>query len=194
VKAVRWKGLGIRDAAAAVCAHLNSKSIEASLVGGACVSIYSDNAYESFDLDFVSHEPHKKIEAALAEIGFVSTGGRHFDHPDCKYYAEFVAPPVSIGEEVIKKLKRLETPYGFLNLLSPTDCVKDRLAANLHWKDTQALEQAVMVALGNRVDMAKVKAWAVKEGSQSTFERFAEALALQRKRAKGKKRDPKAKA
>lgn len=187
MKAVRWKSLGIRDAAAAVCAHLNSKGIEASLVGGACVSIYSDNAYESFDLDFVSHDPHKKIEVALEEIGFKSTGGRHFGHPDCKYYAEFVPPPVSIGEEVIKKLKRLETPYGFLNLLSPTDCVKDRLAAFVHWKDTQALEQAVLVALGNRIEMTKVKAWTVKEGGKAAFDRFAAELARRRTK-KGKVR------
>lgn len=127
MKKINWKTMSIRDATAAVSAHLKLKGIEASLVGGACVSIYSDNAYQSFDLDFVSHESHKRIGTALAEIGFVSTGGRHFDHPDCKYYAEFVAPPVSIGVEVINRLKRLETPYGFLYLLSPTDYVKDRL-------------------------------------------------------------------
>lgn len=188
MKKINWKAMNIRDAAAAVCAQLNSKGIEASLVGGACVSIYSDNAYQSFDLDFVSHEPHKRIGMALAEIGFVSTGGRHFDHPDCKYYAEFVSPPVSIGAEVIKKLKRLETPFGFLNLLSPTDCVKDRLAAFVHWKDTQALEQAVLVALGNRIEMTKVKAWAVKEGGRAAFEQFAAELGRQRTK-KGKVRE-----
>lgn len=172
----------IKDAAAAVSAHLNSKGIEASLVGGACVSIYSDNAYESFDLDFVSHEPHKRIEGALAEIGFIRTEGRHFDHPDCRYYVEFVSPPVAIGDEVIKTLKRLQTPFGLLTLLSPTDCVKDRLAAFLHWKDTQALEQAILVALKNRIELAKVKAWAAKEGGQVAFATFAAELVLRRKK------------
>lgn len=183
-KRIRWKGMSIRDVAAAVSEHLQARGIETSLVGGACVSIYTDNAYESFDLDFVSHEPHKRIEAALAEIGFKSTGGRHFDHPDCKYYAEFVAPPVSIGEELIKKLKRVETPFGFLNLLTPTDCVKDRLAAYIHWKDTQALEQALLVALDNRIDMAKVKTWAAKEGGQTAFGRFKSELAKRRTKTK----------
>jgi len=99
-----------------------------------------------------------------------------------------VPPPVSIGEEVISKLKRLETPYGFLNLLTPTDCVKDRLAAYLHWKDTQALEQAVLVALGNRIDLAKVKAWAATEGGDAAYDRFAEELAGRRaKKAKAEK-------
>ena len=183
-KRIRWKGMSIRDVAAAVSEHLHASGNETSLVGGACVSIYTDNAYESFDLDFVSHEPHKRIEAALAEIGFKSTGGRHFDHPACKYYAEFVAPPVSIGEELIKKLKRVETPFGFLNLLTPTDCVKDRLAAYIHWKDTQALEQALLVALDNRIDMAKVKTWAAKEGGQTAFGRFKSELAKRRTKTK----------
>jgi hypothetical protein len=111
VKPLRWEKLGIREAAAAVCSHLQGCGIEASLVGGACVSIYSDNAYESLDLDFVSQEPRKKIEAALEEISFKKTAGRHFDNPDCRYYAEFLAPPISVGQELIKKLKRLETPY-----------------------------------------------------------------------------------
>ena len=30
--------------------------------------------------------------------------------------------------------------------MTPTDSVKDRLAAYYHWNDQQALEQAIMVA------------------------------------------------
>jgi len=168
--------MGIRDSAAAICEHLSKQGISASLVGGACVSIYTDNAYESFDLDFVSAAPHKVIEKALSDIGFKKTPGRHFDHPDCKYYAEFVTPPVAIGDEIIRKLKRLRTPQGFLNLLTPLDCVKDRLAAYVHWKDTQALEQAVMVAKRHKIPLAKLKAWAVREGGKSAFEHFLERL------------------
>jgi hypothetical protein len=35
MKAIQWKKLGIRESAAAVCVHLKSRGIEASLVGGA---------------------------------------------------------------------------------------------------------------------------------------------------------------
>ncbi len=129
-----------------------------------------------FDLDFVSHEPQKKIEAALSEIGFLKTEGRHFDHPDCRYYAEFISPPVSVGQEIIKKLKRLETPYGILTLLSPTDCVKDRLAAYVHWKDHPSFEQALMVALRHKVDLKSIHAWAAKEDAQAAFVEFKTAL------------------
>lgn len=73
MKKIIWSKLGIREAAAAICEHLKAQGIEATLVGGACVSIYSDNAYESFDLDFVSHEPWKEIKATMIGIGFLDT-------------------------------------------------------------------------------------------------------------------------
>jgi hypothetical protein len=176
VKKPDWKTMGIRDAAIAVCDHLGSQGIDASLVGGACVSIYSSNAYESLDLDFVSYESDKKIGAALAMIGFKKTAGRHFEHPDCKYYAEFVSPPISIGEELIKKLKRLQTPLGLLNMLTPTDCVKDRLAAYIHWKDHQAFEQAIMVALRQRIRIKSIELWAKKERGEKAVAEFKRTL------------------
>ena len=41
----------------------------------------------------------------------------------------------------------METPVGgSFRLLSPTDCVKDRLANFYHFEDGQCLEQAPMVA------------------------------------------------
>ncbi|HTB21931.1 MAG TPA: hypothetical protein VK914_04405 [bacterium] len=173
---ISWNKLGIRDSAAALCAHLQKRGIEAALVGGACVSIYTDNAYESFDLDFVSHEPRKKIKAALEQIEFKETEGRHFDHPDCEYYAEFVPPPVSIGQETVKKLGHLKTPYGILPLLTPTDCVKDRLAAYIHWKDHQAFKQALGVAQRHKIDIKAVRTWAELESGIAAFEEFKAAL------------------
>lgn len=168
--------MGIRDAAAAVCAHLKNQGIDAALVGGACVSVYSKNAYESFDLDFVSHEPHKKIESALSMIGFKKNAGRHFENSECKYYAEFVTPPISIGEELVKKLKRMQTPLGLLTMLTPTDCVKDRLAAYIHWKDHQAFEQALLVAKRQKINLAAIGVWAKKEKGQAAFQEFRTAL------------------
>jgi hypothetical protein len=181
VKKPDWAGLGIREAAAAIAAHLRSRGIDAALVGGACVSIYSSNAYESFDLDFVSFESQKRIGPAMAEIGFIKTPGRHFDHPQCRYYAEFVSPPVAIGGEIVKKLKKLRTPLGLLQLLSPTDCVKDRLAAYIHWRDFQALEQAVMVGTRHRIQLAAIRAWAEKEDGAKQFGEFRSVLAARKR-------------
>ncbi|MDP2228515.1 MAG: hypothetical protein Q8J78_13685 [Moraxellaceae bacterium] len=49
-------------------------------------------------------------------------------------------------------------------LLTPTDCVKDRLSAYYHWHDRQALEQAVWVAQRQAVDREAVRQWSAQEG------------------------------
>ncbi len=47
---------------------LKSKGINAVLVGGACVSIYSQNRYQSSDPDFATYEELKPIEKALKTL------------------------------------------------------------------------------------------------------------------------------
>jgi hypothetical protein len=44
-----------------------------------------------------------------------------------------------------------------LKVLSPTDCVKDRLCAFYFWNDLQGLEQAVLVAKSQQVDLKEIK-------------------------------------
>jgi hypothetical protein len=134
-------------------------------------------------LDFVSHEPWKRIESALAEIGFKKMEGGHFDHPDSKYYAEFVPPPVSIGQEVVTRLGNLKTKCRTLSLLTPTDCVKDRLAAHIHWKDHQAFEQALLVVLRHSVHLKAIESWAAQEEGTKAFAEFKAELDLEKKRS-----------
>ena len=45
--------MNIAELAAYVCTHLNNSGIKCILTGGACVSVYTDNKFESFDLDFL---------------------------------------------------------------------------------------------------------------------------------------------
>ena len=52
---------------------------------------------------------------------------------------------------------------GTLQLLSPTDCVKDRLTAYYHWDDLQALEQAKMVAKNHKIDFEEIRRWSAVE-------------------------------
>ena len=160
---MKWKGLGIREVAARLSEHLKARGLDAVLVGGACVSIYSSAEYESFDLDFVSFEESRRISAALEELGFRRTKGRHYDHPDSRYYAEFLNPPVAVGNEQLTRFRRLKTPLGVIKMLTPTDCVKDRLAAYLHWNDRQALRQAAMVAAAQQISWTAIHRWAALE-------------------------------
>jgi len=52
-----------------------------------------------------------------------------FRHPDMQYTVEFPASPLAIGQELVKEISEIETEYGVLRLITPTDSVKDRLAA-----------------------------------------------------------------
>ena len=161
----------LKELASLIYETLKESGINAVLVGGACVSIYSNNRYQSSDLDFATYEELKPIEKALAKLGFKRTG-RQFSHDQCTYLIDFVNPPISVGHESVHHFNTLKTSIGSLKLLSPTDCVKDRLASFFHWNDAQALEQALMVAEDHSIDLKDLKRWAKAEGFEKKFEEF----------------------
>lgn len=161
----------LKELACLVYETLKASGINVVLVGGACVSIYSENRYQSSDLDFATYEELKLIEKVLSKLDFKRVG-RQFSRPDCPYLIDFVNPPISVGHEAIHKFSTLKTSTGSLRLLSPTDCVKDRLASFFHWNDPQALEQSLMVAENHPIDLKDLKRWAKAEGFEKKFEKF----------------------
>lgn len=169
---IDWGHIDIRELAAIVSEKLNEKGIEALLVGGACVSIYTKNKYLSSDLDFVTHAAIKEVAAAMSDLGFERETSRHFIRKGCYFFIEFVAPPAAIGDEPIKNLNKLKTKFGKIVLLTPTDTVKDRLAAYYHWNDPQALEQAIMVARGQKINVSEIKRWSAKEAHKEKCKTF----------------------
>ena len=169
---IYWKKIGIKQLAALISVKLREHGIDAILVGGACVSIYTKNRYLSFDLDFVTHATLKEIAPVLAEVGFKRERSRHFIRSDCPFFIEFVAPPAAIGNEPIKDEAKLKTMTGTVVMLTPTDSVKDRLAAYYHWNDPQALEQALMVAKAQKINLREVKRWSEKEEHAEKYREF----------------------
>ena len=172
---MNFKKISISDLAAVVNNKFTEHNMKTVLVGGACVAIYSNNRYLSYDLDFVTYESKEKIKTALADLGFVLKG-KHFARNDCPYFIEFVSPPVAVGEEMVYKFGSLDTPFGHVVLLTPTDCVKDRLASFFHWQDMQALEQAIMVFQDQKVDLKEIERWAKSENHLDKFKEFTRAL------------------
>jgi hypothetical protein len=83
---------------------------------------------------------------------------------------EFPSGPLAVGREPVRETVLLHFSTGSLRIISPTDCVKDRLAAYYHWGDRQSLEQAVLVFKDNAVDLREVERWSEAEGKSVQFQ------------------------
>jgi len=171
------KHLSIKDLALIICKFLKDHNIDVVLTGGAVVSIYTDNKYQSYDLDFITYTSLDELNKVLKILGFVKEG-RIFYHPKIKFFLDFPAPPISVGDTPVTEFKEIFSEQGYLKLLSPTHCVMDRLAAFYYWADMQSLEQAVMVAKNNNVNINKIKEWSIKENMLKKFNWFIEKLKL----------------
>lgn len=160
-----------------VATHLAKNGIEAVLVGGAVVSIYSKGAYQSGDLDFVITNLIKnKVDSLMEEIGF-KRHGRHFIHPECKHlFVEFPTGPISIGDDYSIKLEELEEKGQKIKILSPTDCIKDRLASYIYFKAYETLDQAILVAQQQPFKIKEVEKWCKNEGAMWAYKDFVNKL------------------
>jgi hypothetical protein len=165
------------ELAGLVCQTLKAAGIVVTLTGGACVAIWSEGKYVSRDLDFIEEGPvpARKIRDALKPLGF-ERKGRHFVHPRTEFFIEFPTGPLMVGDQRVEHVSERDTPAGKLRLLSPTDCVKDRLGALFHWNDRQALEQALLVANSQGVDLNDVRRWSLAEGHRAEFREFEQRL------------------
>jgi hypothetical protein len=173
---IDWRGIDIKDLAALVSITLKENGIDAFFNDTATTEIYTKNRYLSSDLDFVSYASLKEIIPVMKKIGFMRESSRHFVRKDCPFFIEFVSPPASIGSMPVKKRGEIETGHGVLVLFTPTDCVKDRLAAYYHWNDPQSLEQALMVAREQEVNLREIRQWSIKEGYEEKHKIFADSV------------------
>lgn len=171
------KRTSLEALAARVSQALIDAGVNAVLSGGAVVSIYSRNEYESGDLDFISGAGLERISDVMEGLGFTRKG-RSFLHRETPYFVEFPPGPLAIGDELIKEDEVAEkrTKEGKIRLLTPTQCVMDRLAAYFHWNDLQSLDQAVMVATRQKISIPALEAWARREGMAEKIRAFKERL------------------
>lgn len=162
----------LEEIATLVCTRLEADGISVVLSGGAAVSIYSENEYESYDLDFIPIGLARRVDRTMKALGF-ERKQRYWVHPDNSYWVEFPAGPVAIGEEVIFDFAERRSRAGMLRILHPTECVMDRLTWYFHNTDRQCLEQALQVARRHPINLARIKRWAAGERPHGA-ERFQE--------------------
>lgn len=160
--------------------HLAKNNIETLLVGGAVCAIYSEGIYRSGDLDLVSLSVFdEKIPEIMESIGFEKTG-RHYTHPNCHLFVEFVAGPVGIGEDTKIKPDKREVEGQTLYIYSPTDCIRDRLASYIHFRARECLDQAALVAERFPFNKKKVKDWCRTEGAPQAYDDLMKKLEVSR--------------
>ena len=106
------------------------------------------------------------------QIDNFATAAQDFVSEETEFFIEFPAGPLAVGNEPVEKLAELQFETGKLRLLSPTDCVKDRLSAYYHWGDRQCLQQAVWVAQMKPIDWIEVEPWSRQEGATEKFVEF----------------------
>jgi hypothetical protein len=178
------KVASLRALAARISSKLGQRGIRAVLCGGSCVTIYAGGRFATRDFDFVLSSSYRDsdVAAALAELGYrpdPSVSGA-FTHPDEEMIVDIRPAPPSLGDEPICDPAVLAVGRHKLVLLTPTDCVKDRLTHFYYYSDRQGCEQAILVCLAQRVNMREVGRWSRAEGQASGFAAFRRELTRRR--------------
>jgi hypothetical protein len=170
-RAVITSRTSLEELAAMVSEALDAAGITATLSGGGAVAIYTENRYQSEDLDFVTSALLEELKPALEPLGFFHSGNPRqsvFEHPSSRWFLEFPPAPLGFGGTYIEasRCAVLPTARGNIRIITPTHSVMDRLIAAASWNDLPALEQAVMVATGQaeRLDWEELGEWVLREG------------------------------
>ena len=165
------------EIAAYVQTELRKANISVILSGGAVVGIYSQGEYVSKDIDLVNARftEMKRITHIMESLGFRSVG-RHYEHPESEHIIEFPPGPLTLGDELIEVTNQLTFETGILDILTPTDCVKDRLANYYYYNDNQCLRQAELVAKNNDINLAEIEAWSGEERQLDKFIKIKDLL------------------
>ncbi|MGA3036047.1 MAG: hypothetical protein ABSE64_01075 [Vulcanimicrobiaceae bacterium] len=163
----------LKDICYAVAEALDGIDSDVVLTGGSAAEIYAPGAYASLDADFVFKKTPQKnaLEDTLARIGFVrSASSGMFVHTKTKYTLDFPRGPLAVGGDYVSVTQRLKRGEIVLQILTPTDCVRDRLAHFYFWDDYTALAAAVSVTQLQRddVDQDVITKWTEREGSKNS--------------------------
>lgn len=162
------------DVALVVCTAMHDAGVTVVLSGGGAAEVYAPEAKQTDDLDlilpFMFSSP--KLET-LAGIGFAPTRtGGTYAHSETRYTLEFIEGPLAVGDEAIFEWETRRRGGQILNILSATDCVRDRLSATIAWNDLASARQAAAVAALHKVDMEKIESWCDREGSPQAYAYF----------------------
>ena len=174
------KSSALPDVAFAVCTILKENEITGVLTGGSAATFYAPDFYQSRDLDFVitiaTARGRKQAGAALIGLGY-RLAGQTYVHASNPFTVEFPPGPLAIGDDLVVKWNTVRRRSEILHVLTPTDCVRDRLLwFYLQPTDRSSLQAAVGVAKRKDVDIRAIAKWSRREGFVKRFHEFEAAL------------------
>jgi len=173
----------LEDVCFAVSGALAAGNITAVLTGGSAAAVYAPHAYQSLDADFVldGDEPLDAVARALEPIDFRRYGrSRIFTHARSEFTVDFPKGPLAVGGDYVHERSTLRRGDQQLAILTPVDCIRDRLAHFFFWDDFTALGAAVAVARAHAKadDVERIRRWSERESPAfaSKFEEFTRRL------------------
>lgn len=176
VKRINWKRLSSRQAAATIGELLRKQGMRPVLVGAAAAAIYVPSL-SSDTLEFVVPEYHVDVvEKLMKSIGFQSRELRSFRSDTAPVEIIFLAPPVTVGDELVDVFQTVKSKTGPLTLLTPTDCVRHRLAQWYRFGAEEALREAIAVAKVHTVNYEMIRRWSEREWSEEKYKEFLHAI------------------
>ncbi len=131
------------EVAAQAAQCLERAGIPVAVVGGSAITAYAPKVYTSKDIDFAAIKGARRREFAQAvgELGFRATG-RDFVHPQSPFSLDLVADTPYVDQRPITKFSTIKTRFGPVRVYTFEDAIADRIAAFLHWGDSQSLDVA----------------------------------------------------
>lgn len=169
----------LRAVAFKVCTALDRAGAKVVLTGGSAATVYEPQVYQSQDVDFIAYmvKSAADFRQAVFDLGFEESG-RVFSHPSVPVTLDFPDEDIRIGRELVDRYSTLREGDFTLHILTPTDCVRDRLASFFWFHDRSALAAACGVAKArfDEVDLAEIEAWAKREGEGERYGEFLDRL------------------
>jgi hypothetical protein len=155
------------DVAFAVCTALDAVGETAVLTGGSAATFYAPDSYQSRDADFILRfgASRKIVDPAMSALGYERTPAGMYEHAQIAYTVEFPPGPLRVGRDLIATWRTARRQGELLQVLTPTDSVRDRFIAYFAWSDYSALAAAVSVAVAryDEFDRAQFEKWARDE-------------------------------
>jgi hypothetical protein len=128
------------EVAAKASACLAEAGIQVVVVGGSAITVHAPEVYTSHDIDFaaINGTDRRAFGKALAQLGF-RLEGRDYVHPDSSFSLDLVADTPLIDQRQVSKFATVETRFGPVRVFKFEDAIADRIAAFLHWGDSESL-------------------------------------------------------